>query len=59
MYEVRIDLAGFTPSDVLDGVGYHGQPIISKPVQSVLEFWTWLMSSAYAVVHFFKYFLCL
>ena len=57
MYEVCMDLACFTPSYILDDIGYHGWPIISKPVQSIFEFWAWLMSSAYAVVRFFKHFL--
>ena len=40
MYEIRMDLACFTPSCILDGIGYHGWPIVPKPVQSVLEFRT-------------------
>jgi len=58
MYKVCVNLTGFTPLHIFDGIDYHGWPIIPKPVQSFLKFRTWLMSSTYTVVHLFKHFLC-
>jgi len=59
MYKVCMNLIGFTPLRIFDGISYHGWPIISKPVQSILELQAWLMSSAYAVMRLLKHFLCL
>jgi len=58
MYKICMDLAGFTPLCIFDGIGYHGWPIVTKSVQSILEFRTWLISSAYTIMRLFKYFLC-
>ena len=59
MDEVTMDLTGVTSFSMSDGVRDHLRSIISQSSESIPKFQIGLMSSTYAIMRFFEYFMCL